>query len=181
MNLEVPPSVLPSLTKLRNITEGEEKWDCSVQATETQPYLSALPDGIPNNANSKKRSEQSSTEGNDQSDSESDEVNRPNKKVRLNECIDENIEDDTETQGPRKSRRKKRDREEDSISESSLYQTVKDNETLDSIAEKFQVAWQDLKLINEFENHKGEMKPLSRLQKIKLGTEIMRSIYHAFK
>ena len=25
MNLEVPPSVLPSLTKLRNIPEGEEK------------------------------------------------------------------------------------------------------------------------------------------------------------
>ena len=53
MNLEVPPSVLPSLTKLRNITEGEEKWDCSAQTTETQPYLSALPDGIPNNAKAK--------------------------------------------------------------------------------------------------------------------------------
>ena len=169
MNLEVPPSVLPSLTKLRNITEGEEKWDCSAQTTETQPYLSALPNGIPNN---KKRSEQSSTEGNDQANSESDEVNRPNKKVRLNECIDETNEDEMETPGPRKSRRKKRDREENSSSESSLYKTVKDNETLDSIAEKFQVAWQDLKLINEFENHKGEMKPLCRLQKIKLGTEI---------
>ncbi len=128
MNLEVPPSVLPSLTKLRNITEGEEKWDCSAQTTETQPYLSALPNGIPNN---KKRSEQSSTEGNDQSDSESDEVNRPNKKVRLNECIDETNEDETETQGHRISSRKKRDREEDSSSKRSIYKTciLKQNES----------------------------------------------------
>jgi hypothetical protein len=121
------------LTKLLwNIPEGEEKWDCSAQTTETQPYLSALPNGI---LNKRKSSEQSSTEGNDQADSESDEVIRPNKKV------DETNKDETETNEVRKSRRKKRDREEektkDRSSGSSLYKTVKDNETLDySIAEK---------------------------------------------
>ena len=48
MDLEVPLTALPSLTKLRNIPEGEEKWDCQEQTANTQPTLSVLPDGIAN-------------------------------------------------------------------------------------------------------------------------------------
>jgi hypothetical protein len=86
-----------------------------------------------------------------------DEVLRPNKKVRLEECINEANEDETETNGIRKSRRKKRDRREikDSRDESPLYKTVRDNESLDSIAENFTVAWQDLKLITNSKTQKG--------------------------
>jgi hypothetical protein len=35
MGLEVPLTALPSLAKLRNIPEGEEKWDCQEQAAST--------------------------------------------------------------------------------------------------------------------------------------------------
>jgi hypothetical protein len=106
MNLEVPPSVLPSLTKLRNIPEGEEKWDCSAQTTETLPHLSVPPNGVQNKRN---RSEQSSIEGDDQ---------RPKKKVRNDESIDEEKKDETDPKSGRKSRRKKRGREEEKTKDS---------------------------------------------------------------
>ena len=56
--------------------------------------------------------------------------------------------------------------------ESILYKTVVDNETTESVAEKFQVQWRDIADINEFRNTKGVMKPPQKNQKFILGTEL---------
>ena len=53
-----------------------------------------------------------------------------------------------------------------------MYSTVRDNESLDTIAEKFALSWKDLAIINDFMDHNGVLKPPTRFQRLKLGTEI---------
>jgi hypothetical protein len=125
MDLEVPLSALPSLTKLRNIPEGEEKWDCQEQAASTQPALSVLPDGIANAL-------QSNIEEDDQPSNVTKDT-----EVSDEECINEQKDDETNlNKGCRKSHRKKGElaqaNSKDGKDESPLYSTVRDNESLDT-------------------------------------------------
>ena len=118
MDLEVPLSALPSLTKLRNIPEGEEKWDCQEQAASTQPDLSVLPDGIANAL-------QSNTGEDDQPSNVTKDTEVT---VMKNASMNKKITKRTYHKGCRKSRRNKRElaqaNSKDGKDESPLYSTV---------------------------------------------------------
>ena len=174
VNLEVPPSALPSLTKLRNIPEGGEKWDCNEQTARALLHPSVFPDGKIDKAN---EPEQSIINGSDRPNDESGDLDRPMKRVRTNNSIDEKLQDKANpNKGARKSRRKKRERNEtqanDNRDESQLYTTATDHESLGTIPSKFQMHWKELATINEFQNYKGILKPPTRFQKLTTGTEI---------